>query len=178
MRGNFFDFLPSHLVWVLSNHLPAVKEGGPSFWRRVRKIPFLHVVPDDQQIKDLHELLVAEEGPAILGWMVRGAVEVIANGLNDPESVVQATREYEISEDSLASCIRDECLQGQHFWVETGQFRERYFKHCDEMGLDPKDRLSAKALTMRLVSEFGITEGNCPDLHAASTRASRCKRRM
>jgi P4 family phage/plasmid primase-like protien len=159
MRGDFFDFVPSHLTWVLSNHLPAVREGGPSFWRRVRKIPFLHVVPEGQRIPDLHDQLLAEEGPAILGWMVRGAVEVIVNGLNDPESVVQATLEYEISEDSLASFIRDECLLGQHFWVETGQFRERYFKHCDEMGLDPKDRLSAKALTMRLVSEFGITEG-------------------
>jgi putative DNA primase/helicase len=37
MRGDFFDFPPSHLTWVLSNHLPAVREGGPSFWRRVRK---------------------------------------------------------------------------------------------------------------------------------------------
>ena len=29
MRGDFFDFPPSHLTWVLSNHLPAVREGGP-----------------------------------------------------------------------------------------------------------------------------------------------------
>jgi P4 family phage/plasmid primase-like protien len=31
MRGDFFDFLPSHLVWVLSNHLPAVREGARPF---------------------------------------------------------------------------------------------------------------------------------------------------
>jgi phage/plasmid-associated DNA primase len=30
--------------------------------------------------------LVADEGPAIFGWAVRGAVEVLANGLNDPET--------------------------------------------------------------------------------------------
>jgi putative DNA primase/helicase len=36
MHGDFFDFTPSHLVWVLSNHLPEVREDGPSFWRRVR----------------------------------------------------------------------------------------------------------------------------------------------
>ena len=47
MRGDFFDFTPSHLTWVLSNHLPEVKEGGPSFWRRLRRIPFMHVVPED-----------------------------------------------------------------------------------------------------------------------------------
>jgi putative DNA primase/helicase len=39
MRGDFFDFHPSHLILVLSNHLPAVGEGGPAFWRRVCEIP-------------------------------------------------------------------------------------------------------------------------------------------
>jgi P4 family phage/plasmid primase-like protien len=66
MRGDFFDFPPSHLTWVLSNHLPAVREGGPSFWRRVRKIPFLHVVPEDQRIPDMHEQLLA--GKAQPSW--------------------------------------------------------------------------------------------------------------
>jgi putative DNA primase/helicase len=156
MRGNFFDFLPSHLVWVLSNHLPAVKEGGPSFWRRVRKIPFLHVVPEDQRIPDLHEQLLAEEGPAILGSFVRGAVDAIANGLNDPDSVIQATLEYEISEDSLASCVAEECRLGPYYWCTVSDFRHRYGRHCEEMGADP---LTAKALTMRLTSEYPVTSG-------------------
>jgi putative DNA primase/helicase len=159
MRGDFFDFPPSHLTWVLSNHLPAVREGGPSFWRRVRKIPFLHVVPEDQRIPDMHEQLLAEEGPAILGWAVHGAVEVIANGLNDPESVIKATREYEISEDTLASFVQDECLLGPHWWCEVGDFRSRYEQHCEEMGVEPKDQLSAKALTMRLTTEYAVTPG-------------------
>jgi P4 family phage/plasmid primase-like protien len=156
MRSDFFDFLPSHLVWVLSNHLPAVKEGGPSFWRRVRKIPFLHVVPEDQRIPDLHEQLLAEEGPAILGSFVRGAVDAIANGLNDPDSVVQATREYEISEDSLASCVAEECRLGPYYWCTVADFRHHYGRHCEEMGADP---LTAKALTMRLTSEYPVTSG-------------------
>jgi putative DNA primase/helicase len=156
MRGDFFDFLPSHLVWVLSNHLPAVKEGGPSFWRRVRKIPFLHVVPEDQRIPDLHEQLLGEEGPAILGWFVHGAVEVLANGLNDPASVIKATREYEISEDSLASFVAEECRSGPYYWCTVADFRHRYERHCEEMGADP---LTAKALTMRLTTEFAVTSG-------------------
>jgi putative DNA primase/helicase len=156
MHGDFFDFLPSHLIWVLSNHLPTVKEGGPSFWRRVRRIPFLHVVPDDRKILDLHKRLLSEEGPAILGWVVRGAVEVLANGLNDPESVTRATREYEISEDSLASFVEDECLRGSHHWCKISDFRHRYEKHCEEMGAEP---LTAKGLGMRLTSEFAVTSG-------------------
>jgi putative DNA primase/helicase len=72
MRGNFFDFDPSHLILVLSNHLPAVREGGPSFWRRVRLIPFKHVVPEDQRVSDLHVQLLAAEGPEQpWGWGAR-----------------------------------------------------------------------------------------------------------
>jgi putative DNA primase/helicase len=156
MRGDFFDFLPSHLVWVLSNHLPAVREGGPSFWRRVRKIPFLHVVPEEERVSDLHEQLLAEEGPAMLGWAVRGANDVLAVGLADPESVIKATRDYEISEDTLASLVQDECLLGPNWWCFKGDLRARYERHCDEMGVDPSDRLSAKSLTIRLTSEYPV----------------------
>jgi putative DNA primase/helicase len=154
MRGDFFDFLPSHLVWVLSNHLPAVREGGPSFWRRVRKIPFEHVVPDDQQIKDFHQVLLAAEGPPMLGWAVRGAGEVLSSGLNDPDSVIKATREYEISEDSLASFVQSDCLLGSAYWCKVSDFRRRYEQHCEEMGAEP---LTAKALGMRLTSEYPVT---------------------
>jgi putative DNA primase/helicase len=156
MRGDFFDFPPSHLVWVLSNHLPAVREGGRSFWRRVHRIPFRHVVPEDQRIPDLHDQLLAEEGPAILGWAIRGAVEVLANGLRDPESVITATREYEIGEDTLASLVADECMLGHDWWCKISDFRERYERHSEEMGAEP---LSAKAISMRLASEYGVITG-------------------
>jgi P4 family phage/plasmid primase-like protien len=154
MRGDFFDFIPSHLVWVLSNHLPAVREGGPSFWRRVRLIPFRNVVPEDQRVPDLHEQLLAAEGPAILGWAVRGAVEVLATGVAEPEAVVKATQDYEISEDTLASFVRDECLLGPNWWCPVGELRGRYIRHCEEM---EAERLTAKALTMRLTTEYPVT---------------------
>jgi putative DNA primase/helicase len=154
MRGDFFDFAPSHLVWVLSNALPAVREGGPAFWRRVRLIPFRHVVPEDRWVLDLHEQLLAAEGAAILGWAVLGAVAVLAGGLADPAAVVDATREYEISEDTLASFVRDECLLAAGWWCPVGELRARYERHCEEMGAEP---LSARALTMRLTSEYPVT---------------------
>lgn len=156
MRGDFFDFDPSHLIWVMSNHLPEVKEGGPSFWRRVRRIPFLHEVPEDQQIDKFHEDLLRAEGPAILDWVVRGAVAVLQAGLQDPASVLAATEEYKTGEDSLASFIKEECMVGPHFWVQMSDFREAYEKHCEELGIE---HLSAKAVGSKLRSEFGVTEG-------------------
>jgi P4 family phage/plasmid primase-like protien len=134
MNRDFFDFTPSHLVWVMSNHLPAVREGGQSFWRRVRRIPFMHVVPQDQQVKDLHDQLLRDEGAAIFGWAVRGAVEVLKNGLQDPPEVVKATHEYETSEDSLVSFIETECVLEQGAVCKISELRTRYERHCDLRG--------------------------------------------
>jgi putative DNA primase/helicase len=153
MRGDFFDFTPSHLVWVLSDHLPAVREGGPAFWRRVRRIPFNHVVPEEQRVPDLHEHLLNAEGPAILGWAVRGAVEVLANGLQDPPTVIKATEDYQVSEDTLASFVRDECHLSGARWCKVSDFRSQYERHCAEMGAEP---LSAKGLGMRLTAEYPV----------------------
>jgi putative DNA primase/helicase len=156
MRGDFFDFNPSHLLLVLSNHLPQVQEGGPAFWARVRLIPFLHVVPAAQQVPDLHNQLLADEGAAIMGWAVKGAVDVLAGGLRDPEKVTVATHKYEISEDTLASFIENECERGEGHSVTVTKFRAQYEQHCREMDAEP---LSQKGLSMRLASEFGVITG-------------------
>jgi P4 family phage/plasmid primase-like protien len=172
MRGDFFDFTPSHLTVVLSNHLPAVREGGPSFWRRVRRIPFLNVVPEDKRVEDLHEQLLQEEGPAILGWAIQGAVEVLKHGLQDPPAVLAATEEYRISEDSLASFVRDECLTGPNYWCKISDLRARYERHCEEMGAEP---LSGKALGMRLATEYPVKSDKHSRYKSAFTSASRSK---
>jgi putative DNA primase/helicase len=156
MRGDFFDFPPSHLIIVASNHLPAVREGGPSFWRRVRLVPFAHVVPPERRNPELHTELLTAEGPAILGWMARGAADVIRNGLQDPPRVVAATDDYRVSEDTLASFVRDECLLGANHWAVVSDFGSRYRAHCADMGTSPDDIPSAKATGMRLMQEYAV----------------------
>ena len=155
MRGDFFDFTPSHLTVIASNHLPQVREGGPSFWRRVRLIPFTHVVPEHRRDPDLAARILDAEGPAVLGWAAHGARAVLEHGLADPARVRAATEDYRISEDALASFVRDACLLGEHHWCDVGALRARYEQHATEMGAEP---LSAKALSMRLVAEFGVQQ--------------------
>jgi hypothetical protein len=68
--------------------------------------------------------------------------------------VIKATQDYEISEDTLASFVRDECLLGPDWWCPVGELRGRYIRHCEEMEAEP---LTAKALTMRLTSEYPVS---------------------
>jgi putative DNA primase/helicase len=110
-------------------------------------------VPEDQQIPDLADQLLAAEGPAILAWAARGAAQVLATGLADPDIVITATREYEVSEDTLASFVQDQCVLGANYWCKIADLRARYEQHCRDMACEP---ISAKAITMRLANEYAV----------------------
>jgi hypothetical protein len=69
---------------------------------------------------------------------------------------MRSTREYEISEDPLASFVQDECTKSSIRWCAVSDFHHNYEQNCAEMGAEP---LTAKALTMRLVAEHGVSSG-------------------
>ena len=88
--------------------------------------------------------------------MVQGAMAVLASGVKTPAKVLAATDDYRVSEDTLASFVRDECNLNAHTYVTVPDFTHRYEAHCREMGVDP---LSSRAVTMRLTSEYAVTQG-------------------
>ncbi|WNM69011.1 DNA primase/helicase [Mycobacterium Phage TribleTrouble] len=110
MRQDYFDFIPSHTLFLMGNHQPQVSAGGTSFWRRLRLIPFLHTVPPEQRNPNLAAELIAEEGAAILAWIVAGARQIAAEGLREPASVLDATKEYSEQEDALGRFIAECCV--------------------------------------------------------------------
>lgn len=109
MRQDFFDFVPTHTLFLMGNHQPQVSAGGTSFWRRLRLIPFLHTVPPEDRNPNLATELVKDEGPAILAWVVNGARVIAGGGLREPDSVMAATREYSEQEDALGRFIAECC---------------------------------------------------------------------
>jgi hypothetical protein len=136
--------LPPLVLDLGAEQPPACRSGGrPGILAMRTALPFRHVGPEDQRVSDLADQLLAEEGSAILGWAVRGALEVLAHGLADPPAVLAATEEYRISEDTLASFGRDECLLGPNQWCKIAELRERYERHSEEMGAEPQ-RKSAR----------------------------------
>lgn len=136
MRQDFFTFEPTHHLWLMGNHQPEVKAGGDSFWRRLRLVPFLHKVPDHKKIENLSRLLVDEEGPGILHWVVQGAVDVFDGGLRAPESVMSATRAYADEEDHLGRFLEACCMRSTSDVVrlETKKLRAAYETWCHAEG--------------------------------------------
>lgn len=154
MRRDPFTFVPSHTLWLLGNHKPAAKIGGPAFWRRVRLLPFNHVVPEPDRDAQMSERL-AEEAPGVLAWIARGAADYTQGGLREPGAVSKATEAYAKDQDTLARWIEDEChlADGAQVRVATADARLSYERWCSEAGEEP---CSSKRFGMDLRDRFGI----------------------
>ncbi|MBE7413858.1 MAG: DNA primase [Deltaproteobacteria bacterium] len=129
-------FKPTHLLCLLTNHLPHADGDDYAFWRRVHLVPFKHTFVDEGEldpnrpehrlkIKDLPEKLEAE-APGILAWLVRGNIEWQRQGLNPPDSVRAATEEYRLSEDRLAGFIEARCYPPEETIDDRTPYGELY----------------------------------------------------
>jgi putative DNA primase/helicase len=109
MRQDFFTFVPEFTLIISGNNRPGFRNVGEAIRRRVHLVPFRVVIPKAERVPDLDELLIAEEGPAILRWCVEGARAWLREGLRPPEGVLAASQEYCDSEDTLGQWIADCC---------------------------------------------------------------------
>ncbi|MGW7081821.1 DNA primase family protein [Streptomyces sp. NPDC054866] len=132
MRQDFFSFAPTHKLWLLGNHRPEVGTGGYAFWRRMRLIPFEHVVSDDRKIDNLADILVTEEGPGILGWLVEGACRYLAGDkdLTGPERVRIATSAYAETEDHVGRFFDECCALSPASRAEQARLYAEYKAWC------------------------------------------------
>lgn len=151
---NPFEFTPSHTLIMAGNHQPAVNSGGESFWRRLRLIPFNHTVNKDERVDGLADILVAEEGPGILAWITKGA-QLAADGLAEPDSVMEATNRYASEEDGFGQFVAD-CLHiakdSDIVKAKTTDIRKAYAAWCRDAG---RPELSAQAFSRELVRRTG-----------------------
>jgi putative DNA primase/helicase len=158
MRRDPFVFSPSHTLWLLGNHLPAARSGGPAFWRRIRVIPFVNVVPPGRQNRRLGEILAQEAG-VVLAWIIAGAAAYQRDGLREPAAVLSATAQYARDQDTVGRFVEEQCdlAAGQgEVRTDTTVLRAAYEQWCEEAGERP---VSAKRLTQELRDRFQVADG-------------------
>ncbi|MEU2282511.1 phage/plasmid primase, P4 family [Streptomyces sp. NPDC013178] len=153
MRQDFFSFEPTHKLWLLGNHRPEVGTGGFAFWRRMRLIPFERVVPDHRKIDNLADILVTEEGPEILGWLIDGARRYLAGDrdLTGPERVRIATNVYAETEDHTGRFYEECCCLGRELRAEQTALYAAYKTWCQNEGAPAMTSRAFAARTRELV---------------------------
>jgi len=133
MRQDFWEFSPTHKIWLAANHKPEVRGTDYAIWRRIKLIPFEVTIPKAEQDPRLPEKL-KEELPGILAWAVRGCLEWRAEGLGEPEEVTRATESYRAEQDVLAAFIEECCWVDGNAQVKFKDLWTAYQEWCQEAG--------------------------------------------
>lgn len=126
MRQDFFEFQPSHLLLLSTNHLPRVDDDTEAVWRRIRVIPFGVQIPEAERDDQLGERLQAE-ADAVLAWIVAGWMDYREHGLNPtPAAVLEATGRYKSESDAIGRFIDEECLTAAAVSATTALLYDRW----------------------------------------------------
>src|SRR5215208_2414346 len=133
MREDFWQFGPTHTVFLATNHRPEVRGTDHAIWRRIKLVPFEVTIPESEQDKRLAEKL-RKELPGILAWIVRGCLEYQRNGLGEPEEVKAATEGYRSEMDVLAAFIEDRCVVHPKAHVGATPLYRAYKDWCEDAG--------------------------------------------
>ncbi|MBA4107638.1 MAG: hypothetical protein C0485_18040 [Pirellula sp.] len=151
MREDHWEFIPSHLAILVSNHKPVISGTDKGIWRRLRLIPFNVTIPEEEQDRELSDKLQAEL-PGILQWMVDGCLQWQASDLHEPPSVTDATAEYQVESDTFASWFAELVVRDNSKELTAAAAYSSYTSWCEANGDHP---ISKKSLGQRIM-ENGI----------------------
>jgi P4 family phage/plasmid primase-like protien len=133
MGKDYFEFPASQTYILLVNNKPVIRNTDDGIWRRLRLVPFDQKFEGDNRDLDLKQQLEIEmEG--ILAWMVEGAISAYQDGLQEPETVTDASQEYRREFDSIGSFIDECCLQDINQKAQSSRLYQAYQQWCLENG--------------------------------------------
>jgi P4 family phage/plasmid primase-like protien len=147
MREDFWEFQPTHKVFLATNHKPVITGTDNAIWERIRLIPFTVTIPKDERDTTLPDKLEAEL-PGILAWAVRGCLAWQREGLGEPDEVLQATAGYRAEMDTVGGFIAECCLTGPHYRAKADELYDAYKRWCERNRVaDDGQRVFGMALT-------------------------------
>jgi len=157
MRQDFWEFSPTHKLWILVNHPPVTEDCSPGFWRRVHLIPFAVTIPPEERDPALAEKLKAE-GPGILNWALEGCRLWQEEGLNPPEAVKNATAAYQEESDPVHQFFLECCEKACDGRTGSSDLYRAYTLWSHHLHREP---LSQRVVAQRIKGYgFGTVKSN------------------
>lgn len=124
-----FEFRPEFKLWMATNHKPTIRGTDAGIWSRIRLLPFKVQIPEERIDRKLRFKL-REELPGILAWAVEGCLLWRREGLKQPQSIIDANREYKGEMDVLSAFIDACCVEGGE--ADAGELFRAYIEWAKE----------------------------------------------
>jgi putative DNA primase/helicase len=131
MRGDFFDFDPTHKLMIAGNHKPTLRVVDEAIRRRFLLVPFTVQITEAEKDPKLFDKLKAE-WPAILRWMIEGCLEWQRIGLAPPESVRNASKDYFEDQDVLGEWLEARVACDPGNFVTSTQLFSSWKQWCEQ----------------------------------------------
>lgn len=132
MREDFFEFDPTHKLWLATNHKPVIRGTDHAMWRRIHLVPFIVCIPKvTTKIEDFSGRLRAEWS-GILRWAVEGCLAWQRDGLNPPDEVRAATEDYRVEMDTLGLFLLERCEIERDAMVGATELHKAYVAWSEE----------------------------------------------
>lgn len=149
MREDFWEFQPTHKIWLAANHKLTIRGNDHGFWRRIKMIPFNVVIPKSEQDIHLNEKL-KDEMSGILNWALIGLTEWRAEGLIEPNEVTNATSGYRQEMDVIGVFLDERCILDENNRAGSAELYKVYAGWCESSGEHPcNQRRFAEQLSER-----------------------------
>jgi P4 family phage/plasmid primase-like protien len=152
-----YVFPPTHKLWMVGNHKPTITGTDLGIWRRIHLVPFTVTIPEADR-RPRHEVLAEfrKELPGILRGALAGYQEMLdLGGLNPPEKVIEAVKEYKSDSDQFALFLADRTERNITGRVELSELLRAYLAWCEDEGEEPLAK-SSRRLGV-LIKERGIS---------------------
>lgn len=158
MRQDFFEFDPTHTLFLACNDVPRFDPTDEALWNRHHIVPFSNRIPANQQNPHLADELL-ERSEAILAWVVQGCLEWQRDGLGEPESLRSTKAEHRAKVDPVFRFIEEHFERDDSSSVEATLIYGLFKAFASANGLQ---ELTQRKFGARLTS-MGIPRGRGPN---------------
>jgi putative DNA primase/helicase len=181
MRAEFFDFEPTHKLFIGTNHMPRIRDSSGATWNRIRLIQFNASIKKDEQDPHLIDKLKAESS-GIFNWLLEGCRQWREHGLGTAAAIAAATEKARADQDNVGLFLED-CTEpmGQ---VSKDDLYARYVRWSEDnrayvlgkkkfgtlmidRGFDPEIRTNQGRLWQGISLKESATSGHAPSNTAA-----------
>lgn len=136
-------FLPTHQLFLVTNHAPEVDPDDNAMWYRLRLIPFQVSFVEQpkatyERAKDtgLMDKLVAEAS-GVVAWMVRGYKAYLDTGLVPPDRVLLATQDYRSESDLISQFVAECLVKDSSSKIPASKLYTTYIKWVEALKVKP-----------------------------------------
>jgi P4 family phage/plasmid primase-like protien len=164
LHANSFEYCPTYKIFLVTNYKPAIHGTDEGIWSKIKLIPFEEKIPKEERVMDYDKILLNEEAPGILRWMIEGCIFWQKDGLGIIKEIEEATNKYREDEDFFGGFLKDTTISKDHLEASSFELYALLKQYCVDNGRHyPSQQKFAKYLESKGFKKtqrsFGLEKG-------------------